>query len=812
MDNYIVADIVSADRSFKLRRLFVLMVLLMAVLSLIPFSADDVDFMSGGLEGITYPANILGRFGTCVGWSLLVTLGLSAYLSLGLALICSLRRLVWRGGLRRASWEYAGSLAIFALGTAMMLSLRPDSFLPLTSRLNIQSLPGGVLGWRLCAPRTGWLYFLLNQIGCYVISSIMIITSLCVIWYYDWHALFLSRLNSQTNDQGDNYPQPYERATQTQLSVVSNMPSARPRPQVVQQTPSKVTAHPGLPENFDPGEEAQLDLPLPPVPAASPQKAPAAKPSPASQITQGKSVLPPVGAEYTLPSIDLLNRSQNADNIGHYQEVEDKKRTLQATLDSFDFDAEVENAIVGPQVTRFEIATAPGVNISRLGSIQNNISMNLRVQGENGVRLLLPIPGKDLVGIEVPNLNPSVVCGYELFDDDAWKHSKMNIPLVLGKNISNKTVVIDLAKAPHLLIAGSTGSGKSVCMNLLITSMLYKFSPDELKLVMVDPKSVEFLPYEALPHLIVPIITEVEKTHLALKYAINEMKRRYDLLILAKVRNINEFNHRPPRDPNAPPLLDKNGDPVPDRLPFIVVIIDELADVMTCAGKDVEHCLQRLTALSRAAGIHTIIATQRPDTKVITGTIKNNYPVRIAFKVPSQTDSRTILDVKGAESLVGRGDMLYKGLNGMERIQCGFVDTPEVERIVEYVSAQAEQHFDEGVVQALEASEDDDEAAGGSQIPISNENLSKDEQLYRQAVELVIRTRKPTISYVQRMLKIGYNKSADLIDRMEDEGIVSAPSGSGQQRELLVNSLAEVGMFQGDSAAELEADSFGDDE
>jgi S-DNA-T family DNA segregation ATPase FtsK/SpoIIIE len=304
----------------------------------------------------------------------------------------------------------------------------------------------------------------------------------------------------------------------------------------------------------------------------------------------------------------------------------------------------------------------------------------------------------------------------------------------------------------------------------------------------------------------------VEKTHLALKYAINEMKRRYDLLILAKVRNINEFNHRPPRDPNAPPLLDKNGDPVPDRLPFIVVIIDELADVMTCAGKDVEHCLQRLTALSRAAGIHTIIATQRPDTKVITGTIKNNYPVRIAFKVPSQTDSRTILDVKGAESLVGRGDMLYKGLNGMERIQCGFVDTPEVERIVEYVSAQAEQHFDEGVAQALEASEEDDEAAGGSQISISNENLSKDEQLYRQAVELVIRTRKPTISYVQRMLKIGYNKSADLIDRMEDEGIVSAPSGSGQQRELLVNSLAEVGMFQGDSAAELEADSFGDDE
>jgi len=806
MDNYIVADVASADRSFKLRRLFVLLALLTAVLSLIPFSSDDVDFMAGGLEGITYPANILGRFGTCVGWSLLVTLGLSTYLSLGLALICSLRRLVWRGGLRRASWEYAGSLAIFALGTAMMLSLRPDSFLPLTSRLNIQSLPGGVLGWRLCAPRIGWLYFLLNQIGCYVVSSIMIITSLCVIWYYDWHALFLLRLNSQANGQEDNYPQPYEKEPQAQLSVVSNVPSARPRPQPVQPPPRKVTAHSGLPENFAPGEEAQLDLPLPPAPIASSQPKPQAP-----QITQGKNLQPPVGAEYTLPSIDLLNRAQNTDNFGHYQEVEDKKRTLQATLDSFDFDAEVENAIVGPQVTLFEIATAPGVNISKLGALQNNISMNLRVEGENGVRLLLPIPGKNLVGIEVPNLNPSVVCGYELFNDNVWKHSNMSIPLVLGKNISNKTVIIDLAKAPHLLIAGSTGSGKSVCMNLLITSMLYKFRPDELKLIMVDPKVVEFKPYSSLPHLIVPIITEVEKTHLALKWAINEMQRRYKLLGVANVRNINEFNHRAPMAPDQPPLLDDNGEPLPDKLPYVVVIIDELADVMTCAGKDVEKCLQRLTALSRAVGIHTIIATQRPDTHVITGTIKNNYPVRIAFRVPTLIDSRTILDAKGAESLVGRGDMLYKGMTSTERIQCGFVDTPEVDRIVKYVSAQATPQFDEAVVQALEASDEDGEEGNTSQYAAGGENLSKEEQLYRQAVELVIRTRKPTISYVQRMLKIGYNKAADLIDRMEDDGIVSAQPSSGQ-RELLVNSLSEVDMFQDGAEMEVVADSFGDDE
>ena len=813
MDSYITVPesnntFISADRSFRLRRLFVLFALLIVVLSLIPFSSADVDFLAGGLEGVTYPVNILGRFGTCVGWTMLVTLGLSAYLSLALALICSLRRLVWRGGLRQASWEYAGSLAIFALGTAMLLSLRPDGFQSLTSRLNIQSLPGGVLGWRLCAPQTGWLYFLLNQIGCYIVSLVMIVTSLCVIWYYDWHALFLVRLNSIVKPNDDNLaPEPYPEPAPQLLSVVKNVPSTpqrqQPAPRVQQ---AQVMAHSGLPANFDPGEEAQLSLPLPQEAQVVQRK------SPATQITQGKKILPPSGPEYTLPSIDLLNRSQNTDNLVHYQEIEDKKRILQATLDSFGFDADVENVIVGPQVTLFEIATAPGVNISKLGSLQNNISMNLKVKGENGVRLLLPIPGKDLVGIEVPNQNPSVVCGYELFNDNVWKNTNMAIPLVLGKNISNKTVLLDLAKAPHLLIAGSTGSGKSVCMNLLITSLLYKFRPDELKLIMVDPKVVEFQPYSSLPHLIVPIITEVEKTHLALKWAISEMQRRYKLLEIAKVRNINEFNNRQQRSPDLPPLLDPAGDPLPDKLPFVVVIIDELADVMTCAGKDVEKCLQRLTALSRAAGIHTIIATQRPDTHVLTGTIKNNYTVRIAFKVPTLVDSRTILDAKGAESLVGRGDMLYKGVSSTERIQCGFVDTPEVERIVEYVSAQAEPQFDESVVAALEASDDDGEDGGGSQYVAAGENLSKEEQLYRQAVEIVIRSRKPTISYVQRMLKVGYNKAATLIERMEDEGIVSAPMGSTQQRELLVNSLAELDSFQGEPGLNGEADSFGDDE
>ncbi|MFA6815796.1 MAG: DNA translocase FtsK, partial [Lentisphaeria bacterium] len=494
---------------------------------------------------------------------------------------------------------------------------------------------------------------------------------------------------------------------------------------------------------------------------------------------------------YVLPPMKLLNQPVNSGSTDDHEEIEKKKQIIQMVLDNFQIDAEVVNAIVGPQVTLFEIAPAANVRINEIAKLHNNFAMELQA---TTLRLLLPIPGQRLVGIEVPNANPRKVFSYELMESESWHHSKMKIPLILGKNIGGETVMLDLARAPHLLIAGATGSGKSVCMNLLITSMLYKFNPDELRLIMIDPKVVEFQPYSTLPHLIVPVITEVDKVSLALRWVINEMERRYRVLAKVGVRNLDDFNNR---QISKEEPLDDGGNVIPQKLPYIVVIIDELADIMLYAQKEVEKGLAAIAAKSRAVGIHSIIATQRPDTKVLTGTIKSNYPTRIAFRVPSQIDSRTILDTKGAESLLGRGDMLFKGMRSTERLQGGMIEQAEMERLVSFVSVQAEQHFDEDVLKtqeelAAESAEFDFSGDGGR-----SESMSLEDKQYREAVEIVLRDKRPTISYLQRTLKIGYNKAADLIDRMERQGVIG-PQPSHGNREILVASSAGLNIDDDD--------------
>jgi len=525
--------------------------------------------------------------------------------------------------------------------------------------------------------------------------------------------------------------------------------------------------------------EQELPLQIPKQPEVRKPLPPTPPPLPVHKVPLVPEIIP--GTPYQLPQVTLLNPPVEVSMSGMRDEVALTMRKLQETLDNFGIDAEVIGNIIGPQVTLFEISPAQGVNIDRFSHIQNTICMALEAVS---VRMLLPIPGRNLVGIEVPNSIRTNVSAYELLTDRKWRDCKMELPLLLGKNISGETILLDLARAPHLMIAGATGSGKSVCMNLLITSMLFKFKPDELKLIMADPKVVEFQPYSSLPHLIVPVITEAEKVSMALRWAINEMERRYRMLGAVKVRNLQEFNNR--KQP-AEAQIDEDGNPIPEKLPFIVIIIDEIADVMLHAQKEVEKCLANIVAKSRAVGIHTIIATQRPDTKVITGTIKNNYPVRIAFQVPSQIDARTIMDTKGAEALLGRGDMLFKGIGmNAERIQGGWVDTPEVENIVRFVSAFAEQQFDESVFRTLEAGEaDSGEFAGGKPYNTDMDIGDDDEKLIRMAIDIILRDRRPTISYLQRALKVGYNKAATLIDELEDRGIVGPQPSSGL-REILV--------------------------
>jgi S-DNA-T family DNA segregation ATPase FtsK/SpoIIIE len=420
------------------------------------------------------------------------------------------------------------------------------------------------------------------------------------------------------------------------------------------------------------------------------------------------------------------------------------------------------------------------VLVSAISKIKNNLAMVLRTQ----IRLLLPIPGKNTVGVEVPNAHCITVTARELFDSDAWVNSKARIPILLGKNIKNETVLIDLEKAPHLLVAGSTGSGKSVCMNLMIQSLLMHFGPDDLKLIMFDPKVLEFQAYSHLPHLIAPIINEPEKMGLVLRWAINEMERRYIQLADAGVRKMSEFNSRPISDV---PQYDRNGEVIPNRLPHIVIIINELGDIMQRNAKEVDNALSRLAAKSRAAGIHMIIATQRSDSKIISGTIKVNFPWRIALKVTDGINSRVIFDQTGAESLLGNGDMLFRGSGDVERIQGGWVTNGEIDAVVDYCCAQRGQVFDGGLDLALQAQEPDDiggsSRSGGASVPSADGAMSGEPaeggDRISQALEIIRTSKKASISHLQRRLGIGYNKAADLVDELESLGYLGPQPASG---------------------------------
>jgi DNA segregation ATPase FtsK/SpoIIIE, S-DNA-T family len=507
-----------------------------------------------------------------------------------------------------------------------------------------------------------------------------------------------------------------------------------------------------------------------------------------------------VPADYKLPPVELLN-AVGITTVSDPREVEAKKHILQETLESFGIDATVGDATCGPRVTLFEIKPAPGVKVERISSLANNIAMNLKAES---LRILTPIPGKDSVGIEVPNQVSAMVQLRELLESLYFKGSRAAIPIALGKNIQGQPVIMDLNRAPHLLIAGATGSGKSVCMNTLILSLLFRFRPDQLKLIMVDPKKVEFSGYNSLPHLITPVVTDNKKVPIALRWAINQMEWRYEILSRVGVRDIDGFNSRK----KGEPVLDAAGNPIPDKLPYIVIIIDELADIMMTSKAEVETSLARIAQLARAVGMHAVIATQRPSVNIITGVIKANFPTRIAFQVSSVVDSRTILDGKGAESLLGRGDMLFKPPGGsrLERTQGALISDEEIAKVVQFVSAQAQPQFVDDIFATIpegeEESDSDDEAPRassrgarpsfsanqGSQddnLSTSDDEGDDDESLIKRAIEVLLRDRRATTSHLQRRLRIGYNKASLIIEELERRGIVGPQIGQNP-REILI--------------------------
>ncbi len=518
-----------------------------------------------------------------------------------------------------------------------------------------------------------------------------------------------------------------------------------------------------------------------PTPAKNtrkPVKAPAEpEPLPPPVIDPDKAQFP----GYMLPPMNLLDEFPASHGKGPIGDTDAIAKALVDTLNEFGISTEVTNVKQGPVVTRYELLPAPGIRVERIAGLANNLALALKA---TSLRVQAPVPGKGVVGIEVPNDVAKIVVIREILESKEWRAGTSRVPLALGKDVGGKDMVGDLAKMPHLLIAGATGSGKSVCINSILAGLLMSKSPDELRLILVDPKIVEFAVFNNIPHLVVPVITDPQKVSLSLRWAINEMEKRYKLFAKAKVRNIESFNNRvitqqgdlfSGENPDNPPLAPPKDD-LPSSVPYIVIVIDELADLMLAAGAEIENSIARLAQLSRAVGIHMILATQRPSVNVITGTIKANFPARIGFQVAQKVDSRTILDQSGADQLVGRGDMLYlpPGSSKLIRSQGAMVTDDEIQRIVEFIKAQAEPAFEMEIKNKLE------------QPSSTSMDDGSDDEILTQAVDIIRETHRCSTSSLQRRLRIGYTRAARLVDILEERGIVGPPKGS-EPREILID-------------------------
>lgn len=494
------------------------------------------------------------------------------------------------------------------------------------------------------------------------------------------------------------------------------------------------------------------------------------------------------GGTYTLPNIELLDKYSSKEHFQDQNKINALSIELLNVLEEFGVKGEILNVRQGPVVTMFEFRPAPGIKTSRVISLSDDIARSMSAISAR----ISTIPGQNAIGIELPNKNRQTVYLRELLASDNFRNMSVGIPIILGKDISGNPIMADLAKMPHLLVAGTTGSGKSVSVNDMILSILFKFSPKDCKLIMIDPKMLELSVYDEIPHLLTPVVTDSKKAVFALKWAVAEMESRYRQMSKLGVRNIDGFNKKLMESKEKGDLLVRKvqtgfdqdtGRPIFEtqqlefeQMPYIVIIVDEMADLMLVAGKDVEAAIQRLAQMARAAGIHLIMATQRPSVDVITGTIKANFPTRVSFQVSSKIDSRTILGEQGAEQLLGQGDMLYmSGAGRILRVHAPFVKDNEVERIISYIKSQGEPDYVDVVSDQF--GEDSGFSSGGSN--------SGGDEMYNKALEIIMNDKKCSISYIQRKLQIGYNRAARIIEEMEEKGVISAPNHTGKREILL---------------------------
>jgi S-DNA-T family DNA segregation ATPase FtsK/SpoIIIE len=565
----------------------------------------------------------------------------------------------------------------------------------------------------------------------------------------------------------------------------------------------EIEPKPGLMKRLKPailnGDEEEEEDFVPPRAARSreamevPSPAAANKaPRPSVKVSAPRKSAVPVSedGDFTLPSLELLAKSDPRKRRQQFtpKQLEDNAQALESVLQDFGVHGEIVNIRPGPVVTLYELEPSPGTKSSRVIGLADDIARSMSAVSAR----IAVIPGKNAIGIELPNPSRETVYLREIFQEPAFSDSEAKLAMALGKDIGGEPIIADLARMPHLLVAGTTGSGKSVAINTMIVSLLYRLKPSECKFIMIDPKMLELSVYDGIPHLLSPVVTEPGKAVVALKWTVKEMENRYRLMSTLGVRNVDGYNKRIIEAAEAGEILHRNvqtgfnpetGKPTYEDipiemtpLPYIVVIVDEMADLMLVAGKDIEASIQRLAQMARAAGIHIIMATQRPSVDVITGVIKANFPTRISFQVTSRIDSRTILGEQGAEQLLGQGDMLYMAGGGrITRVHGPFISDREVEQVVKHLKAQGEPTYVDSITQ-------DDGEEGGFAL---GESSDEDDGLYQEAVTVVVRDGKASTSYIQRCLKIGYNRAAGIIDRMEREGIVG-PANHVGKREVLV--------------------------
>ncbi|HPN85163.1 MAG TPA: DNA translocase FtsK 4TM domain-containing protein, partial [Victivallales bacterium] len=753
---------------FRFRHAIYVIIILLLLLALISHDPSDADVIAGGSDSPI--KNWIGPAGAYFSRSVLYLLGISAYPLLLLFIICATRPMVSSVPVKR--FGYLGALLAVIIGTVMLFGMFPEAFSSLTERLGIgcsgegasSSLSGGVIGQILAAPegseRVGLISGLIGAIGAFIVGFVFLMSGMIFVWIADWKAVLAQRFDSRKK-----FLEMLDEESPESLRAKRLKEREEKFKEMLSQREKQEAAKKDEEENNEDAaedecaEETQVKK-IVKTPELKEEK----KPAPVERKKVIKNQKKGQSSHYELPPLSLLEKGARIE--GESQDIiEASKAVIQETLDNFKVDGKVVAYTTGPRVTRYEIMLAPGIKVNKVIELQRNLAMNLEAES---LRMLAPIPGKNTIGLEVPNSTVSTITLRSIMETDSWQRNKMEIPIILGRDVSGKAVITDLTKTPHMLIAGATGSGKSVCMHSILLSMLYKFSPYELKFILIDPKMVEFSWYKPLPHLNVEVVNQVKMAPRALRWGVNEMERRYKLFSELKARNLISFNGR---DRSKDPEKDGEGVEIPDTLPYVVIIIDELADIMMTEYKqDVETSIARIAQKGRAAGIHMVIATQTPRVSIITGAIKANIPSRIALQVSNQIDSRVIIDGQGAEKLLGKGDMLFMppGSPNLERVQGTFIQDHEIEHVVRFVADQAEQVFDDNI---LKSTDGESEEEGGTKPEI--EDLIKQylgdsgNELLKKAFEVILLDKKASTSYIQRRLKIGYNNAAELVEELE---------------------------------------------